>query len=181
MRCGQVPGPCAPFPLSSSDDTPVILSPPRARRDAPRGSYNFRETSTGPGKLRRVPAPRVPRAPCWPGACRAAEVYVTGPSAPSPGPTAAAPLLPCLRSLGLVRALPRVRTPWPAGRAQIRMRRLWKVQLETAAVGGCISPGRGGQGWDPPPAGCQRQGLRERAEISNFCTRTRLGTPRAAK
>ena len=131
VRTGAGPLCSLSLPLPRRHPRPLDGPTPWARRDAPRGSYNFPETSAGAGKLQRVPAARVPLTAQWPGAGLTAEEYVMGAFGSFPGPMAPAPPLPPLRSFGLAPALPRACIPRPTGQERIQMRRFRKAQLGT--------------------------------------------------
>lgn len=170
MRTGAGPLRSLSLPLPRRHPRPLDGPTPWARRDAPRGSYNFPETSAGAGKLQRVPAARVPLTAQWPGAGLTAEECVMGAfgSFPRSDGARATPA-----SLAVIRARPGA----PAGMHTTASRpransnaAVSEGSVRDAAVGGCIWPGS------------PSQVLKERAEIPNFSwVFTRLGTPRAAK
>lgn len=143
---------------------------PWARRDAPRGSCNFPETSAGAGKLQRVPAARVPQTAQWPGAGRTAEECVMGAFGSFPGSdgSRATPA-----SLAVFRARPGAPAGVHTSASRPRANSNAAVSegaVRDAAVRDCIWPGN------------PRRVLEERAEIPKFSwVFTRLGTPRAAK
>lgn len=84
-RYGQVPGRGAPFPSRSGDDTPTHIPPLlRARRDAPRGSYNFPETSTGAWQTSASSCSARPASCALAGAGGAAEERAMGAFGPFP-------------------------------------------------------------------------------------------------
>lgn len=141
VRTGAGPLCSLSLPLPRRHPRPLDGPTPWARRDAPRGSYNFPETSAGAGKLQRVPAARVPLTAQWPGAGLTAEEYVMGAFGSFPGPMAPAPPLPPLRSFGLAPALPRACIPRPTGQERIQMRRFRKAQLGTQRSVTVIWPG----------------------------------------
>ena len=153
VRTGAGPLCSLSLPLPRRHPRPLDGPTPWARRDAPRGSYNFPETSAGAGKLQRVPAARVPLTAQWPGAGLTAEEYVMGAFGSFPGPMAPAPPLPPLRSFGLAPALPRACIPRPTGQERIQMRRFRKAQLGTqrsVTVSGLgARAGFEGEGGDP--------------------------------
>ena len=143
---------------------------PWARRDAPRGSYSFPETSAGAGKLQRVPAARVPQPAQWPGAGRTAEACVMGAFGSFPGSDGPRATPACL---AVIRALPGALAGGHTSASRPRANSNAAVSegaVRDAAVRDCIWPGN------------PRRVLEERAEIPKFSwVFTRLGTPRAAK
>lgn len=139
-------GPLCSLPLQPPRRHPRPLNspPPRARRDAPRGSYNFPETSAGAGKLQRVPAPRIAQAALWPVAGRAAEECVMGAFSTFPGSDGARPT-PALRAVSRARPGAPAGAHTSAGRPGANSTAaVSEGAVGDAAVRGCIWPGRGG-------------------------------------
>lgn len=158
--------PVLPFPAASSVAASLHPPSPWARRDAPRESYNFPETSPGLGKLQRVPALRVQRAARWPGAAGGRSVRDGGlrlvpavrrrPATPAP-----------LRSLGLAPALAPARTTLCDPRSATS-----NAAVLGGAVGDAAARGwyQAGQRRGAPRAGCRGPGRNRSLFLDSYQT-----------
>lgn len=157
-----------PLPLPTPRRHPhTHPPPPRTRRDAPRESYNFPETSAGAWQTSASSCSARPWGCALSGAGGAAEEFVMG--AFSPFPVRWRPRRPVL-------ACSPAGTHTSAGQPSANS----NAAVSGGAVGDAAVRGsyQAGEGRSASPAGRQARGFDVRAEIPNFpCTRTRRWTP----
>ena len=163
-RCG----PRCPLPLPPPRRHPhTHPPPPRTRRDAPRESYNFPETSSGAWQTSASSCSARPSGCAPTGAGGAAEELVMGAFSPFP-----ARRRPCRPVLACALAGTHTAAGQPSANSN--------AAVSGGAVGDAAVRGsyQAGEGRSASPAGRQARGFEVRAEIPNFpCTRARLWTP----